>query len=86
MLTPPGMNQGMNIIFLRLAFKMITFLTDRAYISPPFTLHLPSSLPCLLGRSPSIVDGTWNVTAGAVVDGGDAVRSRAAKRRPQFER
>ena len=37
-------------------------------------LLLSIFLPCLLGRSPSIVDGTWNVTAGAVVDGGDAVR------------
>ena len=39
------------------------------------SFYSPSSfLACSVGRSPSIVDGTWNVTAGAVVDGGDAVR------------
>ena len=76
----------MNIIFLRLALKMITFLTDRACISPPFTLHLPSFLPCLLGRSVAI-HCWWDVECHRRrCCWRRRCRPQTAKRRPQFER
>ena len=50
MLTP----LGVDFIFLRPALKLI-ILTDPHFISPPFTLHLPSLPAGSVGRHPLLM-------------------------------